>query len=78
MDPRIKSFGSDWLSIESAKDQLRKAIRGALPLVQPCEIPDRSIGTTKPFVRLCNLFSRNWGGQPEHRQLFFQTSPLSR
>ena len=34
-------------------------------------IPDRSIVTTKPFVRPCNLFSRNWGGQPEHRQLFF-------
>jgi hypothetical protein len=38
---------------------------------------DRSIATTKPFVRPCNLFSRNWGWQPEHRQLFFQTSPLS-
>ena len=23
-----------------------------------------------------NLFSRNWGWRPEHRQLFFQTSPL--
>ena len=60
-----------------------KAIKPLLAAAQDRH-PSRGAQNPRPLDRnyetirtAMQLFSRNWGWQPEHRQLFFQTSPLS-